>query len=1668
MSIVNILHLSDLHFGYESSASITPMVMREITLKSLLKTLKEIQPENQPHFVVVSGDIGWKGAKSDYELAENWLKELLDIFKLSADELILCPGNHDMDLKKARNFKTPTNPVEADDLLQLENIEDMETPFQEYVNFCNRLRIPKLSINNFSSHLIGERKTEHCRFVILNSAWFSRGLGDNEMGKLWLGLPQLFALSSASQITDPDLYDEESLITIAVLHHTSSWLTPSEQYIYGDRPSTYKYLAERAHLIFSGHNHSRLELSSRISDSYARLFIGGTAYSGSNYRNNFSIIKIDTDIRTATRMSYEFDPAYNKWELKLTECDLCLNKSKKKYITEGRKVAEKEKILDYYKAFENYILEYRKRKMGIVNKSSCNMNPIRRKVLVYSDHYFFMKKHAEDRYFDSKYYESFVSLNLLKSKPCFLFGELGSGKSIMVSTFAIEICNKLLTILIPARYFFKKDIDTAAKLIAGISDYVNEDIIFEGDFNLSILLRNKQEVVIIIDGLDELDISTANQLLLSSEKMAHLYPTILLLASGRPFELMKLNFINWQCLEIPPLTKKEQEEILYYEAISEGLLDNKAREDAVNKIQILYTLPDLASIAITPLFVRLLRQHLSHQINSTRSLGDLLHNLIRERLGDWSIKDGKEVAYKNFKQVFPDSYSREKILGKVAAAFYKLQKDYISPECLYEVIESEVGMVSDRNLVIAEGCDYFKKNFLDCEDDYFFFSSKPILQYSLGFFILDNHEADISLLLGIDIIALWREYSFAASIARRKNILDKVRNQLKSLLKILLDEDDSLPAAAIVVSESCDTQLALDLLKEMNIMEFRPCLWFPKLENFCSYAIAHCIYLTGEKGFNWFYNQYIDPRYPKHYSALVDLSWLIVKYLIILNNFKMSKNQIALLSDVAEHTITAKSYFTEEILGTIVFIVPERFHQRELAILYATQLDSIMNFTSRTCVLSDVARTLLKKQYYNENKKYILAALEKCTHWSEYNLYFEAGELWLELCGDIPPASIINSIVYQVVEDDNYYTLYKEIINRTGEDNIVSLLYWYVFDDSHLSTAAVKILCKYHNLQSIHILLGGYADKLHYLSDLIDEHIMEIMQIDYDHLIRVYKDNMSMFSLDTIITLLSNCKNNYNDIFYDTFIRFSESHNIGDVTLSKKNTALHGLLLKNNEYVQVLKQGLNSNNDNYKFSAACVLYPILPELGDVLIDIIIRSTNIDNMHFLSHSHFLESSIRDDSIYYLAKNIDTYSSSAKVLALLFLYYNQHNILEDQFFFLVENLLENMFSYYDACQYDDQVNPDNTIVNVFLTDEVFTVLLAYLNKNIDLKVVRAGNILIKYHYHKMSIEQIARCWCLFDYSLDIWHNPGDPSFSSSLWFFNKYEKNIALLYSNPEFVSEFEAFSCIMQKKGYQVPFVKLYLKSLDDKNSWKDIVCRLTVETECTSSGSDVLFWLIKCGQEDNFTGSCIGETARELLHNKDIFNDEMNLYLPQYLLILADEFNKLLQEDIEITLSIYGKHKFHILLDESIVSRIGKYMPGGFVIPEAKHSHIDVFYEDFEQTPSIVNSLDEVVNILCNIYKSDEEGYDKFVKFNNVIINTLIAGSLSDEDLLQISTTNELGLSFSLIIELCRNRFRISPSVVDKFNKIKDLQNNGRYQFNNWIHRLLNCLEHVLHEESKN
>lgn len=307
-SITTILHICDVHFGWEGGNP-SEKAEREVCLEGLLREVSKLDREWKPSIICLTGDVGWRGSATDYEQATQWLDQLMRCCDLGYDRLIVCPGNHDVDRSEAHKVARAATSKEADEVLEPPIAEQYIRPFSAYSDFCKKLGLPSVSLGNRDSYLVGITTLGDIRFLVVNSAWFAKA--DDDKNKLWLGLPQLKYLEAQRQLQILD-FDGKEPLTVALMHHPPEWLHEDEQHASGGRPNTRDYLAVRCHVLLSGHTHGEVRRADRIAEGAWHL-TGGSAYAGASHFNTFRLLQLDRE--QIVHRSFEFDPrsAEVKW-----------------------------------------------------------------------------------------------------------------------------------------------------------------------------------------------------------------------------------------------------------------------------------------------------------------------------------------------------------------------------------------------------------------------------------------------------------------------------------------------------------------------------------------------------------------------------------------------------------------------------------------------------------------------------------------------------------------------------------------------------------------------------------------------------------------------------------------------------------------------------------------------------------------------------------------------------------------------------------------------------------------------------------------------------------------------------------------------------------------------------------------------------------------------------------------------------------------------------------------------------------------------------------------------------------------------------------------------------------------------------------------------------------
>ena len=90
---MNILHLSDLHFGTLNQA--------QLWSNQLAEDLRNELSISSLDALILSGDVANKSTSDEYEVARKFLDYFRQDFPLKPEQIIIVPGNHDLNWQKS-------------------------------------------------------------------------------------------------------------------------------------------------------------------------------------------------------------------------------------------------------------------------------------------------------------------------------------------------------------------------------------------------------------------------------------------------------------------------------------------------------------------------------------------------------------------------------------------------------------------------------------------------------------------------------------------------------------------------------------------------------------------------------------------------------------------------------------------------------------------------------------------------------------------------------------------------------------------------------------------------------------------------------------------------------------------------------------------------------------------------------------------------------------------------------------------------------------------------------------------------------------------------------------------------------------------------------------------------------------------------------------------------------------------------------------------------------------------------------------------------------------------------------------------------------------------------------------------------------------------------------
>ena len=296
--MINVLHLSDIHYGWKKPEE------DGVILDAFFDDLKNTLPINNidKNYCIISGDLVDKGS-NDYvykDFFANFIKKLTKYIPIS--HIIVEAGNHDLNRnwveKNLEDHKKDIykgrNEVEFNEYIMKENCE-MLKKFEPFHKFCkSELAIPEFNLVSYYKNI----ETD-VSFFMLNTALCASGGANNieDQGHLRI---------ETSALNDW-IMNNKGRTRVLVMHHPIAHLTDDMQ------EEINAMCRNGLEYIIAGHTHSQ----NFYKIGNALVIISPQLYSSKNDLNGYSVMHFDG--------AHLVDITYREWNRRFRKFNIGLN-----------------------------------------------------------------------------------------------------------------------------------------------------------------------------------------------------------------------------------------------------------------------------------------------------------------------------------------------------------------------------------------------------------------------------------------------------------------------------------------------------------------------------------------------------------------------------------------------------------------------------------------------------------------------------------------------------------------------------------------------------------------------------------------------------------------------------------------------------------------------------------------------------------------------------------------------------------------------------------------------------------------------------------------------------------------------------------------------------------------------------------------------------------------------------------------------------------------------------------------------------------------------------------------------------------------------------------------------------------------------------------------------
>jgi type II secretory pathway predicted ATPase ExeA len=1202
-------------------------------------------------------------------------------------------------------------------------------------------------------------------------------------------------------------------------------------------------------------------------------------------------------------------------------------------------------------------------------------------------------------------FSSFVNAE----KPIFLFGELGSGKSTIVGNYILSVTDKdpeIVPLFIPSSYLHEKEFSDIESLSRLFSQYVNQEMMLADKFfDFTLLFKTGKEVLLVVDGVDELETSRSKTLIRLLKRLKEAFSQLRVIATGRPLELEGIIPSGWHTLATIPLTQDETTLLIQQELVAAGLPEGDAKTEAEKKMMFLKNRPELLAVATTPLVICSIANDLD-EASRKKSLGDILYDVVQRRL-DWHEKDTKELELAAFLKQFPNIYQRETLLADLAFEIFHSRAKALPESKILQILASHVPESPEKNELVNQARVFFTNGFFQkTTDDKYGFISAPLLECAVALKIPEllktNGEAE-----KYDF-AHWRALSFAMAVCRRKDYTESIRDKIGVILKQQLQwPDKNIAPLAIVLAELRDPKLAHELINGLKAMVFRPIRLMKQKDHLSSYSLAYCLQLAEENGFEWFFNEYLDNKTPLlDYEA--EIATDILSYYLILHDFKLEAGKLHRLQNIIKPNISFATPLCHKMLPCLALIAPSTLPQDQRARLLADLLkDDILHPYAEKALTELTAL----------NSDAVLNALETLGQktWSVENA--EVPLLWLKLNNKRPLAKQILDNAITATTKENNKTILSALYAHISKENLFAYLRFSIIGQTKIAGAAALLLY-WHDENDFELLSDALVTSIDWLSQQYNmveeiaayvarakEKAVEVLarKMPRDNHLGIPPSYWRIF-LDALLTT--------DKIYVDTFLTAVEDlHAFVLTRYPDIRIRLTRLLTEKPQYKQGLRQAAAGIETGFRNNANSILVTCFPEQeANGLVSLVAGFYK----HVSSgewHSFCFGLNYSSEVLQQLYDSVGKFVEGAKTYAFLLLFHHGYSLSESDLDELVRGLLGPGY-FFDR----PSLNTDISTPSLLSKPTFLSRLVSFLTDEDKDRAYRAASLLLEYHAASLSASQLAKAWTLYI-----------EEFEDS--FFNFVLENEAL-QANHEFVEH--VLNDAKQRGATNI--LSLFFQAQSNSESWKDLFIRFI--KKASKYHADSLYklhhWLISYTRRNPHAKSAIADALKELLlipaYKETVDHNSVYLFLE----LLADEFD--MSDKTEIRNLLSGRTPYpdeDLLL--ALAFRSGYDIPSQY-IRASTMAHITLFAPHHQQ---LIKSIpaEELERLLVDEENVPAELFDKMGQI-------ILYGQLTEHDLDRLKQKNQLAAYFTMVIKYCRKQ----TVDVSQLFKIREIGGYKNYQ----------------------